>query len=223
MYVKGYSSRQQGFTLVEIAVVLVIIGLLIGGVLKGTELIDNSKVKKAVSQINGISAAYNAYQDRYNRIPGDDGNAATLQARGGVWATITQGGNNNGAIRADLGNTWNGGNEHDNFWQHLRAAGFITGDASLQGVNSLPRNSYGGLMGITVPATGGGLNGLKVCMSQIPGKAAQAIDTQLDNGLGATGQVRAILGAAGTNTNPTNAALAVPYDEGDVYTICAQI
>ena len=46
---------QSGFTLVEIAIVLVIIGLLLGGVLKGTELIENSKVKRAITEVNGTS------------------------------------------------------------------------------------------------------------------------------------------------------------------------
>ena len=87
------SSRrraQSGFTLVEIAIVLVIIGLLLGGVLKGQELIENGRVKSAAADMNGISAAYNSYLDRYRRLPGDDGpTLAVLTARGGSWTTIT--------------------------------------------------------------------------------------------------------------------------------------
>ena len=70
------SSRrraQSGFTLVEIAIVLVIIGLLLGGVLKGQELIENGRVKSAAADMNGITAAYNSYLDRYRKLPGDDG------------------------------------------------------------------------------------------------------------------------------------------------------
>ncbi|HNG59525.1 MAG TPA: prepilin-type N-terminal cleavage/methylation domain-containing protein, partial [Cellvibrionaceae bacterium] len=94
MYIK---NQQAGFTLVEIAIVLVIIGLLLGGVLKGTELIENSKVKRAVNELNSITAALYAYQDRYQRLPGDDGpNLATLTGRGGPWTAVTVAGNNNG-------------------------------------------------------------------------------------------------------------------------------
>jgi len=217
-------SSQRGFTLVEIAVVLVIIGLLLGAILQGTELIDNSRIKKASSDISSVSAAYLSYQDRYKRLPGDDGpNLAALTARGGDWTTVTQFGNNNGLLTANLNNTWNGGGEHDNFWQHLRAAGYITGNPADAGAASQPTNAFGGLMGITVQAMGGGLNGIKLCMSQVPGKAASALDLQLDDGLGNSGSIRATLSASGTNTNPTNAALAAPYNESNDYTICSTI
>ena len=78
-------------------------------------------------------------------------------------------------------------------------------------------------MGITVPAMGGGLNGIKLCMSQIPGKAAAALDLQSDDGLGNSGRMRATLGTAGANTNPTNVALAAPYSEDSEYTICSAL
>lgn len=219
----NYSS-QKGFTLVEIAVVLVIIGLLLGAILQGTELIENSRIKKASSDISSISAAYLSYQDRYKRLPGDDGpNLAALTARGGDWATVTQFGNNNGVLTARLQDTWNGNNEHDNVWQHLRAAGYIAGNPADAGAAALPKNAWGGLMGITVDAMGGGLNGTKMCMSQVPGKSASALDLQLDDGLGNSGRLRATLGASGVNTNPTNVALAAPYNESSVYTICSAL
>ncbi len=217
-------SAQRGFTLVEIAVVLVIIGLLLGAILQGTELIDNSRIKKASADISAVSAAYLSYQDRYKRLPGDDGpNLAALTARGGDWSSVTQFGNNNGVLTAALNQTWNGGSEHASFWQHLRAAGYITGNPADTAAAALPKNPWGGLMGITVPAMGGGLNGVKLCMSQVPGKAASALDLQLDDGLGNSGRIRATLGTAGSNTNPTNVALAAPYNEGNEYTICSAL
>lgn len=214
--------QQSGFTLVEIAIVLVIIGLLLGGVLKGAELIENSKVRKATSELNGSAAAYYSYQDRFGRIPGDDGPTATLTARGSSWTGVN-GGNNNGNLVVNLNQTWNGGGENQEFWQHLKAAGFITGNPTDTGVNALPRNAFGGLIGVTTQAMGNGLNGIKICLSQVPGKGARTLDTQLDDGLGTTGKIRATLGASGANTNPTNAALAAAYSEDQVYTICMQI
>ena len=73
-------TKQAGFTLVEIAIVLVIIGLLLGGILKGQEMITQAKIKNVVNDFNGITAAVNSYQDRYRQLPGDDLNAATRWA-----------------------------------------------------------------------------------------------------------------------------------------------
>src|SRR5437870_6533189 len=70
-------SAQAGFTLVEIAIVLVIIGLLLGGILKGQEMITQAKIKNVINDYSGVSAAYHGYQDRYRAIPGDDPNAGT--------------------------------------------------------------------------------------------------------------------------------------------------
>ena len=61
----------------EIAIVLVIIGLLLGGVLKGQEMIENAKIKNVINDLKGISAAYYSYLDRYKAIPGDDIAAST--------------------------------------------------------------------------------------------------------------------------------------------------
>src|SRR6266576_5010763 len=86
------TNRRQGFTLVEIAIVLVIIGLLLGGILKGQEMITQAKIKNVIADFSGVSAAYHGYVDRYKRIPGDDpcagagagltaGNCGTTTAR----------------------------------------------------------------------------------------------------------------------------------------------
>jgi len=212
-------KKQQGFTLIEIAIVLVIIGLLVGGILQGQELIENSRVKQAVKDINGTSAAMFAYQDRYGRTPGDDGNQATVRARGSSWAAVG-GGNANGVLAATTANTFAGNSEAGPFWQHLKAAGFIGGNPADAGIQALPVNAWGGLVGVLSNPMGGGLTGIKVCMSQVPGAAAVAIDGELDDGLGASGRLRATLGVSGANTPPNVAVLAAPYNEDNVYTIC---
>ena len=65
-------SQQSGFTLVEIAIVLVIIGLLLGGILKGQELINSAKVKNLANDFRVIPTYIYAYQDKYKSLPGDD-------------------------------------------------------------------------------------------------------------------------------------------------------
>lgn len=212
-----YIARQSGFTLVEIAIVLVIIGLLLGGVLKGQEMIENSKVKNAVNDMNGVSAAYNSYVDRFRRIPGDDGpTAAALRARGGSWTTITAAGDNNGALAVTQADVFTGAGEGAAFWQHLKAAGFISGNPADAGVNALPRNAFNGLIGVGAGVTG--MTGTAVCLGQVPGKSARQIDTQLDDGVANAGSIRATLGAAGVNTAPGAAVAA--YNDANVYTVC---
>jgi prepilin-type N-terminal cleavage/methylation domain-containing protein len=210
---------QSGFTLVEIAIVLVIIGLLLGGVLKGQELIENSKAKSVINDFNGIKAGYYGYQDRFRRLPGDDGPAATLTARGGSWAGMAAGGNN-GVINVTAAQTFTGGGESTLFFRHLRAAGLITGNPADVGVAALPRNAYGGLIGITNATVLNYLQDtLQVCAGNIPGKAAAAIDNQMDDGVPGTGTVRATQG--GNNAIP--AAAAAAYDEGQTYTVCVAL
>jgi prepilin-type N-terminal cleavage/methylation domain-containing protein len=70
-------STEAGFTLVEIAIVLVIIGLLLGGILKGQEMITQAKIKNVINDFNGISVAVTSYQDRYRALPGYDVNVTT--------------------------------------------------------------------------------------------------------------------------------------------------
>src|SRR5260221_3365198 len=76
----GKKSIEGGFTLVEIAIVLVIIGLLLGGILKGQEMITQARIKNAINDFNGVVTAITSYQDRYRALPGDDKGATTRWA-----------------------------------------------------------------------------------------------------------------------------------------------
>jgi prepilin-type N-terminal cleavage/methylation domain-containing protein len=215
-------GNQKGFTLVEMAIVLVIIGLLLGGVLKGQELIANSRVKAAVNEMNSVTVAYNGYLDRFRALPGDDGDLARLRARGANWATITVVGDRDGVLEITPAQTFTGAGESVPFWQAVKAAGFITGNPADAGVAALLPNTFQGLIGVannaTPPITGMPQGVLSVCISQVPGKASAQMDTQLDDGLPNRGSVRATVGAAGVNTVP--AAAPAAYSENNQYTVC---
>jgi prepilin-type N-terminal cleavage/methylation domain-containing protein len=216
------NKAQQGFTLVEIAVVLVIIGLLLGAILKGQELIENSRVKNAVNEINSIKAASFGYLDRYKAMPGDNGPVATLQARGTAWAGITVGGNGDGQVAAPVNPFAAPAAEHLGFWQHLRAAGFLTGNPANVGAAALSRNAFTGLTGLASLTTQmANFNSVVVCMSQVPGKAATALDNQIDDGQPGTGTLRATLQVGATNTAP--GAVAAAYSEDQRYTLCTPL
>ena len=222
------AGSQSGFTLIEIAVVLVIIGLLLGGVLQGQQLIENSRVKSATNDFNGIAAAAFSYQDRYGRLPGDDpGTGATatdLQGRGDSWAS-TADGDGDGVVDGVLTDVFAGTAEVGDFFQHLRAAGFIQGDASLVDDQALPSNPFGGLTSVTAAAANG-MAGIKICMSNVGGSASIALDTQLDDSDPDNGRLRATLGdPADGNTDPvaTTALSATTYNEDNIYTLCYRI
>jgi len=91
------NKQQRGFTLVEIAIVLVIIGLLLGGVLKGQEMVTSAKVRNLADQGSAIKTAFFAFQDRYRAVPGDYIAASTNI--NGVTVGVNNGnGNGNGLI-----------------------------------------------------------------------------------------------------------------------------
>lgn len=223
------SARQTGFTLVEIAIVLVIIGILLVGVLQGQEMIQNSRIKSAKAGLDGVANAYNAYVDRFNRIPGDDGPTATVAARGANWVNVT-GGNSDGYLTITAANTFAAAGESGPLWGQLRAAGFLrTGDMSTAALAATsPLNPWGGRYGITpiVGAAGTtlGFQGNKVCMSYVPGTAARGLDSQFDDGAPGTGFIRATLNAAAlpaAGTAPGAAAAA--YVDENTYTICSRM
>lgn len=191
------NKKQSGFTLVEIAIVLVIIGLLLGGVLKGQEMVENARIKSVIGDINGVSAAYNTYFDRYKAIPGDEA-ALTLTNRG--WQG-TAAGNGNGVLAITPAQTFTNGGEQAALWRSLRASGLTSGDPTAAATAAgLPRAGTGGLMGVTVGAYG--MAGNAVCISGLSTKQALGVDVAIDGPLPATnignniGSARGATGAA---------------------------
>jgi prepilin-type N-terminal cleavage/methylation domain-containing protein len=213
-------QRQKGFTLVEMAVVLVVIGLLLGGVLKGQELINSARVKNLINDFRITASHVHTYQDRFRSLPGDDPGAAAHLA--GAVTASTGGTVGNG--RVDGG--WNSSTATDEsvlFWQHVRLANLAGGDGRNPGADGmdiatwLPRNAVGGRIGITSTSPVAGWGGsLFVCQDNINGRLAQQIDINMDDGLSSTGSVRLL-----ANGNASGTAI-VPADlnETTLYTVC---
>lgn len=124
-----------GFTLVELAVVLTIIGILTAGMLKAREMIVLAQLNRTIKDVMGATAAFQSFQDAYSQFPGDMSNA-TKRIPGCDAASFCKDGNGNYRIGKKQGD-WEGddqtgmvGDERDETtqaWKHLASAGFVTG------------------------------------------------------------------------------------------------
>lgn len=210
-------GHQKGFTLVEIAIVLVIIGLLLGGVLKGQELINSAKVKNIANDFRSVPTFVYAYQDRFRALPGDDRAAVDHVGAAAV------NGNGDGRIDGD----WNAapaGNacatESCNFWQQVRLANLAAGTTNF-GNDYIPRNAEGGPIGITgtTPIAGWAGN-FFVCTTNIQGRFVRQLDIMMDDGNTTTGNVRVICqGVCANAPGGAQVNLAVA-DDANLYTVC---
>ena len=216
--------NQSGFTLIEIAIVLVIIGLLLGGVLKGQELINSAKVKNLSADFKNTPVFIYGYQDKFKALPGDDANVAT-HVTGGTACTPAAAGlcaPGNGIIDG----AWNATaitSESFVFWQHVRLAGLAPGPTDTASADYLPKNTVGGTIGVT-NAANTAITGVKgsyiICSDSIAGKFAKQMDTTLDDGNTAAGSLQVT--AAGTATGGTAVVTGSIVDDTP-YLVCMGI
>ncbi len=230
-------QNQSGFTLIEIAIVLVIIGLLLGGVLKGQELINSAKVKNIANDFRNIPVFIYGYQDKYRALPGDQTQASLdaqfSPANTGTVCTPAAAGScatANGVIEGN----WNAisvASESFLFWQHVRLAGFAPGPTLTADANYIPVNSTGGKIGIqsgtnsvtTTPINAtAGANPIRgsyiVCSTGILGKFVKQLDLTLDDNNTATGSMMA--GEATALGTPMTAVGNAAITDALTYTVC---
>lgn len=182
--------KQNGFTLIEIAIVLLIIGLLLGGIMKGQSMINSARVRAIANDLTGIEAAWISFQDRYRSLPGDFSRASTH---------IVQ-----GAIDGDSNARVDSVAEAGAVWQHLAGAGFISGTFDGAPVASLtdgactattcPGNPYNGFykIGNTNNALGQANASHELTTGgNIPVEVMYELDLKIDDGVASTGRLRA--------------------------------
>jgi prepilin-type N-terminal cleavage/methylation domain-containing protein len=190
------NKRSSGFTLIEMAIVLVIVGLLIGGVLAGQQLIQSARVRNLISQQDGVKAAFFGFQDRYRGLPGDYSGAST-NINCGTFTCLN--GNGNGQIK-------NAGGVHEEIlaWNHLSAAGFINGSYTMAtssvtaaAPGNTPTNPFGAYMQLVYDGKWGtsanelgpnpvSRNNIKTG-NQVPVEIIAEVDRKIDDGNPNTG------------------------------------
>jgi len=210
-------KTQTGFTLIELAIVLVIIGLLLGGVLKGQELINSAKVKNLASDFKNIQVYIYGYQDKYKALPGDDSKASTHV----TGTNASTGGTLGNAVIEGKWDSTTATEESALFWQHVRLANLAAGPTVVTDGNYYPTNADGGRIGVQSVSGFSGPTGLSgafvICSAGILGKFAKQLDTTLDDGETSTGSVRAYVTAATAWSPTTGTGLVV---DSNPYNVC---
>jgi prepilin-type N-terminal cleavage/methylation domain-containing protein len=207
-----------GFTLVEIAIVLVIAGLLVGAVLRSHEMVVNSRLKRVESDAAGIHLAIATYQDRYRQLPGDDYGA---KSRFDVYSNLTDtnvNGNGSGIIEGfwDETNTDTldnpGAAESEKVFAHLRAAGLIPGGPK---DTIRPSNSNSGKIGIQDGALR--ISGHVAVFGKLDGYFIKIIESRLDDGEPDTGRIQA--DTLGNLMTSGSLSLATKYLDSSQYNV----
>ncbi len=183
-------KKQKGFTLIEIAIVLLIIGLLLGGILKGQSMINSARVRAMANDLTGIEAAWISFQDRYRSLPGDYSRASTHIAQNAA----------DGDANARVDSVAEAGA----VWQHLASAGFISGNYDGAPVPALtdsscveatcPSNPYNGFykIGNSSNALGQATVSHELTTGgNIPVEVMYELDLKIDDGVPGTGRLRA--------------------------------
>lgn len=184
--------HNKGFTLVELAIALMVIGLLIGGVLKGQELIENARATAMIRQIKAYDTATMIFQNTYNALPGDIKKPNRIPNCDEEICSLP--GNGDKKIQNEIPH------EQQNFFPHLTKAGMIQGPqggtaAELTNTElfypATPFDSVEGFYLVYNEFTGAYTNksGNAYYINYIPTRALDMIDTKLDDGSACTGAI----------------------------------
>ena len=184
------AKAQQGWTLLEIVLLILIVGLILAGVMKGQEMITSAKVKRIAGQLDEIRASYLGFEDRFKALPGDyAGVDLAFECAGSCLH-----GNGDGRIRADSTPS-NGSQVHEDLlvWTHLSQSGFLKGNYRMVDGEALatetnsPKSPFSVYMQIDFDGQYG-LNGSGAPRhnlksgAQVPIEVAAELDRKTDDG-----------------------------------------
>jgi prepilin-type N-terminal cleavage/methylation domain-containing protein len=228
---RSNTRSQRGFTLVEIAIVLMIVGLLIGGILRGQELIQSARVRNIIDQKSAVQTAYIGFLDRYRMLPGDLTATQAGVVGNSAAASVVAGANANpgdGVIAL--------GGESVLFFQNLTAAGFISCGGCMtvtvpaaSTINNSPINVYGNPLAVGHVASNTAASLIewfdqaavtRLVLSTGAGTPSQVlaeVDRKADDGLPSSGQLRfaagsgSLLANCATGLANTVAGMATPW------------
>ena len=166
---------QAGFSLLELTIVLVIIGFIVGAVMEGQQMLYNARMQKIVSDLESYGEAVVLYYDRYGMYPGDEDD-------GGFPSGDTLDGNHNGLIDAA---------EATNAWEDLA-----------DGMGLVRRNSpvRGGTYTFGFRTFFGTGNQNYIAVGNILNQMAESIDSRHDDGVYNTGNIHSSAAYDGSET-----------------------
>jgi hypothetical protein len=175
---------QAGFTMAEFAIVTVLVGLLLGGVLAGRAVVTQARIKYVVSQFNDVHAAHLFYTARYAAVPGDDPQAALR------WPGRAKDGTGDGRLSGGYADPPPVGDpmttltvdasqgETLNYWWHLRLAELVATPPPGISIVAQPLSPFAGVIGVQQDPMG--LPVVAVCQANLPVVVAIGVEGQLD-------------------------------------------
>jgi Prokaryotic N-terminal methylation motif len=219
---------QAGFTLAELAIVTVLVGLLVGGVISGRAIVTQARIKLVVTEFTGVHAAHVHYIDRYAAVPGDDPRAATR------WEARAKNGTGDGRLSGTYRDPPPAGDplatltvnategETLNYWWHLRLADLVATPPPGVSIVAQPLNPFVGVIGVQQDAMGFPVAAL--CQANLPPVVAIGVESQLDEMSPVRGTVR------GRRQTAPNQPLADTVEvtayveaEDDRYVLCRRL
>jgi prepilin-type N-terminal cleavage/methylation domain-containing protein len=211
---RNQHKAQKGFTLIELSIVLIIIGLIVSGVLVGQDLISGAKLRAQITQISEFNAGVNTFKLKYDALPGD-----ILTPANYALSSTNIAGDADGLLEDDSNDNTieDASDEITGFWTHLSQVGLIQGSyvACVAGggcvlTTNIPTAKIGtggvGVYGVSgvnyyqIGAASSAAGGAADYANNLTPLEAQTIDGKLDNAIPGTGIV---LGRTGTTPNGT--------------------
>lgn len=235
---KTFSSKKSAFSLIELSIVLIVIGLLIAGITGGASLIKSSELRSVMSEARGYAVAVNAFYSQYDALPGDYNSAVGTES--------TYYGDNDGTIEfagdaSVLGTSGTTGSEGSVAWYALKQIGAIddslthsaSANAQTPGTN-IPASkiksagwifSYENSQNVVAltratAAASDNEEAADVVTAALLPADSKSIDTKIDDGAANTGKIRSLINTGGTTVN-THCSNSGTYIIGGTTLVCS--